>query len=275
MKNGIIKRTVCICLIALMLLPCTAFASECDTPYTETTYGIGPNALSSVSDDSIRAEIDEHLAKNDLTLISISTRSVYFRNEVLADGSINRVPMTKAEVSAYNASLNCDVAPCAITNPDPKENGKLTITLVVSADARHQVRIDTRADWDASTLYGDSKYQPAGDDDTYTITWGKTDYLKARSGSCTVKYRNGQTITPENTLSGEHGNYTWIFGERTPSGVDAEKIYSTVTLAPKTAYQGGTTWCEFTYVHTYVQKSGVTTAHLEWPLSITAEGLPY
>lgn len=274
MKKTVSLCVVCLCMIAL-LLPCAALAVENADPYTESTHGTGPSALLSVSDDGVRAEIEEYLAENDLRVISISTKSIYLKTEMLADGTVNRVPMTEAEVNAYKASVNHEVAPLFIDNPEPKENGKLTITLIVSADARYQVRIDTRATWEKSTLFGDNKYQPSGEDDTYTVTWGKTDYLVARSGSCAVEYRDGQTAVPRKNLGGEQGTYSWSFAERTSSGVDAKKIYSTIVLAPHTTYQGGTTWCEFTYVHTYLKNNGSTATRLKWPLSVSADGLPY
>lgn len=267
----------CMCMAVLMAVPAHAFeilpiAAENST-YEEVVSGIGSDAILSISDKTVREEVEMYLAENELTLVAISAKSIYVKQKTLADGSAFAVPMTEAEVSQMQA--NDTITPYAIVNPEAKEYGKLTITLIVSADARHQVIINTRASWGESKLFGDTKFQASGDDDTYTVTWGENEHLKARTASCSGKYRNGQTIQIYNTANGEKGTYSWHFREQ-KGGSEAEKVYSTITLAPAATPIGRTTWCEFTYVHTYLRSGDISGFYnLEWSLSIAASGLPY
>lgn len=240
--------------------------------FVETFYGEGENALHKLSSEKTKSEIKEHLSENSLTLISVSSKSIYLKEKSFENGTVTYVPMTKSEVMKTQLFFENNASVRAIENPSPKQYGKLTITLTVSNNARHQIWIDTRADWEAPTLYGDVKLQPAGGDDRYAVTWGANTVLSASSASCNGNYRNGQSIDPVRERIGEPGVYQWRFAERTTSGSAAEKIYSTIVLSPNVAYQGNTTWCEFTYTHNYY----IAVNQLaEWPISIDAQNLPY
>lgn len=278
MNRKTIKHLICICAMACVLSPNCIFAIDTAPSttaiYEETTHGEGACAVSSISEETIREEYIEFFKNNDLTPILIETKSIYVKEEIQSNGEVYTIPMTEMEVERAAKASNGDISTIAISNPDPKPYGKLTISLAVSCDARHQVWINTRADWGKSDLFGDTKYQTSGYDDTYTVTWGDSDGLKSRTASCSGNYRNGKPLKVYNLANGETGVHSWSVSERF-EGAEAEKIYSTITLVPTNAYQGRTTWCEFTYIHTYVQGEYAPGDVLQWSLSIAADGLPY
>lgn len=268
--------------LLLLLTATTSFAAtnatKDDEYYIERTHAYGLAALDNISNEAVKTNIKNTLIENDLTLLSVNTASIYFEIERLADGSIAKRPMSVAEVLLYQHSLNASETSRAIVNPVPDDYGKLTITLTASADARHQVWLLARADWEFSeSSIGNLDEQQAAYDDKCELTWGGDGALRATNRSVSGRYYNNTAISFFEYRSNRSVGYGWSFAELASDGTTsyhtpAEYITPSVTLAPISAYQGRSTTGTFKYIHTYPKIGGGIG---EKALDITAEGLPY
>lgn len=274
-------------LMALLILSVSTVAAFAEAPvtnkeqpYTEHSFAYGTDALEIIEDYDTRGNIEEVLRENDLTVVSVSTTTAYFKNEMLADGTYNRRPMSKSEALSRSVGV---VETSAITNPDPKkcDESKLTISLTVSADARHQLWVLANANWGEFRVLGDPSKQQAKFDDTCEIIWGGNGELMATNRSISGRYTSSTMIPFYEYRSNPSQAYGWTFEDLSTGGtggtvpnLPAKYINASVTLSAKNSpLQGKTTDCTFKYTHTY--NNFLTDAVSSWTFEVVATGLPY
>lgn len=229
-----------------------AFQVNC-SPYECVQSAYGSSALSIITDQEMRNQIQQYNIDNGLELCAVISKSVFVKEEFDSNGEFVSRLMTNAEVHQIELQApNNTVA--STNNSDTNGRGNLTITLTVSANARHQVVLNGYAKWNTTYLTNEGSVYPHYGDDFMAICWKGNGDITADSHLCIGKYTNGDDMPCYRSGSDATAGYYWAFEDKTALwGKVMDHVSSTIVLSSSnnsaTPYRNAR--AGLVYIHTY------------------------